>query len=141
MTNEEEIKALAEQWADAVRRRDFDALLEHYAEDVVVFDVPPPLQVKGRDQYRKNMERWLGNFKGSIECEMNELTITATDEIAFAHSLTRISDTMEDGTSSGSWVRATVCYRKFGGRWLVVHEHASLPFDGMTAQSVVDLVP
>ncbi|NUA27677.1 hypothetical protein FCJ59_12890 [Cupriavidus basilensis] len=26
-----------------------------------------------------------------------------------------------------AWVRATVCFRKIAGRWLVVHEHASMP--------------
>ena len=141
MTNQEEIRSLVEKWADAIRRRDFDELKEHYAEDVVVFDVPPPLRVKGRDEYRKNMERWLGNFKGSVECEMAEVEITAGEDVAFVRSLTKVSDRLDESTSSGSWVRATVCYRKIGGRWVVVHEHASLPFNGMTTQSVVDLVP
>ncbi|WP_373887650.1 nuclear transport factor 2 family protein [Cupriavidus basilensis] len=26
-----------------------------------------------------------------------------------------------------AWGRATVCFRKIAGRWLVVHEHASMP--------------
>jgi ketosteroid isomerase-like protein len=29
-------------------------------------------------------------------------------------------------------MRATACFRKIGGRWRVVHEHVSLPFDPET---------
>ena len=31
-------------------------------------------------------------------------------------------------------MRVTVCYRRMGGEWRVVHEHVSLPFDPMTGQ-------
>ncbi|MGO4813113.1 nuclear transport factor 2 family protein [Cupriavidus sp. 2MCAB6] len=31
------------------------------------------------------------------------------------------------GAPQEAWVRATVCFRKIGGQWLVVHEHASVP--------------
>ena len=31
-----------------------------------------------------------------------------------------------------SWIRVTVCYRKVEGRWVVVHEHVSIPFNCMT---------
>ena len=29
-----------------------------YANDVVVFDVRPPLDTRGADAYRQNFERW-----------------------------------------------------------------------------------
>ena len=43
LTAESEIKALIEAWADAVRRHDLPAILAHHDNDIVMFDVPPPL--------------------------------------------------------------------------------------------------
>jgi ketosteroid isomerase-like protein len=39
-------------------------------------------------------------------------------------------------------VRATVCYRRIDGKWMVTHEHLSVPFymDG-SFRAAVDLKP
>ena len=44
---EARIKALLEGWADAVRRHDLPAILAHHDRDIVMFDLPPPLQCRG----------------------------------------------------------------------------------------------
>jgi ketosteroid isomerase-like protein len=36
---------------------------------------------------------------------------------------------MKDGTHSDAKVRVTDVYRKIDGKWLVVHEHVSVPID------------
>jgi ketosteroid isomerase-like protein len=38
-------------------------------------------------------------------------------------------------------MRATVGFRKSGGRWQVVHEHWSAPFDPATGKVMTDLAP
>jgi len=38
-------------------------------------------------------------------------------------------------------VRATVCYRKIDGKWMIVHEHFSVPFDMETLKASLDLKP
>ena len=128
--DETAIRTIVEKWKEAVRARDYDALMSNYAEDVVVFDVPPPIQVKGRDAYRKRWEHWLGGFKGEVGCEMREVEITVSGDLAYLHALTQISDRLAGGTGDGPWVRATVCYAKADGRWLVTHEHVSIPAGG-----------
>jgi uncharacterized protein (TIGR02246 family) len=127
-TAESEIRALIDDWAKAVEARDYDRIIEHYDDNVRVFDVPPPLEARGRDTYRKHWEDWLGTFTGKVKCETQGLELVAGDEVAFAHCLTKISDVADDGTESGSWVRVTVGYKKDEGTWKVVHEHASVPF-------------
>ncbi|HEV2478902.1 MAG TPA: hypothetical protein VGS79_04535 [Puia sp.] len=42
MTNEQQIKALIENWAAAVRSQDIDAILAHHSDDLVMFDVRIP---------------------------------------------------------------------------------------------------
>jgi len=52
-TAESPIKALIEAWADAVRRHDLSGILAHHEQHIVMFDVPPPLQSRGMDEYKK----------------------------------------------------------------------------------------
>ena len=53
-TNDEAaIRRLIESWADAVRRRHFADILRHHSPDILMFDVPPPLQSKRIDAYRR----------------------------------------------------------------------------------------
>ncbi len=35
------IRNVVESWAAAVRRRDFDGILQNHSSDIVMFDVPP----------------------------------------------------------------------------------------------------
>jgi ketosteroid isomerase-like protein len=55
-TAEAEIKTLIEAWADAVRRHDLPAILAHHDDDIVMFDVPPPLQSRGMAAYKKTWD-------------------------------------------------------------------------------------
>jgi uncharacterized protein (TIGR02246 family) len=126
LNNEEAIRKLNDKWAAAVRNKDIDAIMDNYSEDVVVFDVPPPLQEKGRDAYRKHWENWLKNFDGPLECEFKDMQITSGEDVAFLHTLTRVSE-KKSGPDSGSWVRVTVGYRKIEGKWIATHEHVSIP--------------
>jgi ketosteroid isomerase-like protein len=45
--------------AQAIRDKDIDYLMTHYAPDVVAYDVMPPLAVLSAADYRKNFERGL----------------------------------------------------------------------------------
>jgi ketosteroid isomerase-like protein len=39
------------------------------------------------------------------------------------------------------WVRATLCFRKTNGKWVVTHQHLSAPFDPASGQASLDLKP
>jgi len=85
---------------------------------------------------------WFQTFQGSIGCEIHDLSITASDDVAFCHSLNRISGTRTGGDKTDVWVRATIGCRRFDGMWLISHEHASVPFymDG-SDRAAIDLKP
>ena len=52
--NTAQIRALLENWADAVHRGDLDAVLADHSPDIVMFDVPPPEDgVRGITAYRE----------------------------------------------------------------------------------------
>ena len=47
------VRKVVEDWASAVRRRDGPAILRNHSPDILMFDVPPPLQSKGIEAYKE----------------------------------------------------------------------------------------
>ena len=78
-TNTEEIriKALLEAWADAVRRHDVPAILAHHEPDMVMFDLPPPLQCKGIEAYEQTWDLLFRYHKPGTAFDIRELAVTA----------------------------------------------------------------
>jgi len=54
--DEAAIRDVVESWAAAVRRRDFEGILQNHSSDIVMFDVPPPFQSKGIEAYKKTWD-------------------------------------------------------------------------------------
>jgi ketosteroid isomerase-like protein len=113
--------------AQAIRDKDIDAVMAHYAPDVVVYDVMPPLDVRGTDAYRKNFERWFGAMHGFIDYEMKDLRVSMSESHAFCHFLGHVKGTRVGGEKADYWVRVTTCFQKVNGQWMVGHEHVSMP--------------
>ena len=123
--DEAQLRALIKEWAAAVRAKDVDAVMRHYAPDVVVFDVMPPLFVKGVDAYRRNWQGWFDALEGQADFQFVELHLEVSGDLAYCFSVNRLRARYRE--KHDAQTRATVCFRKIDGRWLVVHEHASVP--------------
>jgi ketosteroid isomerase-like protein len=99
-----------------------DGILARHIKDLVMFDVPPPLQSKGIEAYKKTWDlffQYSPGGEGSFNLE--ELKITAGDTVAFCHALLRI------GGGEGPECRLTIGLQKVAGEWLIAHEHHSAP--------------
>jgi ketosteroid isomerase-like protein len=118
-SNENQIRTLVEDWAAAVRARDIEGAVAHHTEDIVMFDVPLPLQSRGIAEYRKTWELFFAHNRGGAgSFEVKHLHITASDTVAYCHAVLTIFDSM---------ARLTMGLRKERGQWLVAHEHHSYP--------------
>jgi PhnB protein len=139
---EAEIRALAEQWADAVRSKDIEGVISYYSPDVRVFGITTPLQYTGADAHRQHWQQMFESFDGPVGCEFRDFELTTAGDVAFATCFNQISGKMKNGQEGGSWVRATVGYERTDGKWLVTHEHVSVPFhmDG-SFRAAIDLKP
>ena len=115
--------------AQAIREKDIEFLMTHYAPDLVVYDVMAPLAVQGSADYRKNFERWFASMRGPIDYEMNDLRISMSESHAFTHCVSHIKGTRTNGEKADYWVRVTTCFQKANGQWLVGHEHVSKPVE------------
>jgi ketosteroid isomerase-like protein len=136
-----EIRALLESLSEALRTKDIDRLMSHYSPDIVYFDVPPPLRFVGSAALRGRFLQWFDSYESSISLEVRDLNILANGDIAVAYWLSRAKGTLKDGREVGAWVRATSCYKRSNDRWLVTHEHISLPIDPQSGSAAWDLVP
>jgi uncharacterized protein (TIGR02246 family) len=141
-TDQAQIRQLMDRWAEALRAKDVDGVMSHYAPDILVFDLAPPLQYRGARAHRKNWEAWFPTFRGPVGYEIHDLSIATSDDVAFCHSFNRITGTRTDNERTDVWVRATFCCRKIDSKWKIVHEHQSVPFymDG-SYRAAVDLKP
>jgi uncharacterized protein (TIGR02246 family) len=140
-TDEDKIRALIDGWAKALRTKDVNGIMSHYAPDFVAFDLAPPLQ-HGADAFSKGLEDWFPTFEGPIGYEIRGLSISAGNDAAFSSSLNRMTGTKSSGEKMDLWVRATFGFRKIGDQWKIAHEHVSVPFhmDG-SFRAAVDLRP
>jgi uncharacterized protein (TIGR02246 family) len=135
------IKRVIEGGVEAVCNKNIEGIMSIYAPEVVSFDIVPPLRYVGADSFRNVWEVVFSSFQGPISYELHDLTITVGDDVAFAHSLNRISGTMNNGLKTNLWLRWTACFRKINGKWLIVHHQNSVPVDLQQGKAVLDLKP
>ncbi|HEY1462763.1 MAG TPA: nuclear transport factor 2 family protein [Terriglobales bacterium] len=121
-----EIRQLIESWAAAVRRKDMDGILRHHAEEIFMFDVPPPFFSKGLAAYENTWPLFFGSSPEPPVFDIRELHITAGTDVAFAVALMRCI-VIERGRASDLDFRVTIGLRKIAGQWTFFHEHHSIP--------------
>ena len=139
--DEAQIRGLIEDRIKAVRAKDIDGAISNYAPDVLSFDVINPLQYFGSDAIRKRLEQWFSSFQGSIGFEIRDLSITVGETVAFSHCLNHVSATTTAGGKLDMWWRETACYRKTDGKWIITHQHSSVPFDVESGKASLGLKP
>ncbi|KUL34226.1 YybH family protein [Actinoplanes awajinensis] len=138
----EEIRKVIEARAALLEKGDVDAIVAYYAPQVVQFTLAPPLrQPAGMDP--AGLAAWIAGFEAPPRREVTQLEITTDGDVAFATSIDSMAATPR-GASEGfrMWYRVTTGLRRIDGRWLITHEHQSVPFemDGSLRASV-DLEP
>ncbi|HKD48796.1 MAG TPA: nuclear transport factor 2 family protein, partial [Rhizomicrobium sp.] len=118
-TDEERIRQLIARSVEAIRAMNLEALKAIYAPDIVSFDVGPDLQNVGAASKLQNWVMAFTVFQPPIGYEVRDLTVIAGDDMAFTHSINRLSGTFKNGngTMTGPWVRNTNVYRKIDGAW------------------------
>ena len=135
------IRQRVDTLVEAVRAMDLEGVKSIYAPDMVSFDIVPPLLHVGAAAKWKNWEDVFTAYQRPLSYEARDLTITVGDDVAFGHSLNRISGTLKTGNKSDYWVRWTSCFRKIDGNWLIAHDRVSVPVDFESGGALLDLKP
>ncbi|GAA3209650.1 YybH family protein [Dactylosporangium siamense] len=126
----EEIREVIEGKAALLQEGDAKAILSHYAPGYVEFSLAPPLRQPVDGQTPAALDAWMAGFEAPPRREVTQLEITADGDVAFATSLDRLTAVPRGSTEGFTlWFRVTLGLRRVDGRWLVTHEHESVPFE------------
>ena len=140
-TDEAEIRRRIDELLVALHAMDLKGVMALSAPDIVSFDIVPQRRHVGAEAKRKNWVDAFAAYQPPLGYEIRDLTITVGDDVAFGHSLNRISGTLQNGRRSESWVRWTACFRKIEGAWLIAHDQVSVPVDFESGRAMLDLEP
>jgi uncharacterized protein (TIGR02246 family) len=122
------IRTLIERWADAVQRQDLETVMADHATDMVMFDVPPPNELRGIKAYRQSWAPFFEYLKQGGLFALERLDVTAGDDVAYATALLRCGTRQELEADPSTRLRLTVGLRKERGHWVIAHEHHSFPW-------------
>ncbi len=138
-----EIEALESSFAAAFNAKDLDAIMKVYVSGpgLFVFDVTPPRQHVGSDDYRKDWQEALAGAKGPIKFEIGDLSVTVDGDVAYGHSIQHMTGTNTKDKPVDVTVRVSDVYRKLKGKWLIVEEHVSVPVDLDTGKADLTSAP
>ena len=135
------IKKVIDDFFAALCEKDVKRMISHYAADAILFDVKPPYQVKGAIAWKHLWEACIGYFPPSFGVELRDLVIHVGGDVALSHYLFRLTGTKPDDPAAQTYIRTTAGYKRINGKWKIVHEHGSVPFNPHTRQVVFSLEP
>lgn len=86
-----EVEAVIRRWERAIQAGDLDSILAQHTEDIVMFDVPEPLQSLGLDSHRRTWDLFFRYGAPHPDLfVIEDLRVTAGHDVAFATGLLRI---------------------------------------------------
>ena len=135
------IRAIFGDRTNALFGKVVDLAVKHFADDVVSYDLDPPLQHVGPDRRRAaGLVRHLGWADRAGRWATSWSRSAAI--IAIARGLGHMTGTKKDGDKVDLWARVTVGSCAARRRWKITHQHTSVPFlmDG-SFKAAVDLKP
>ncbi|MBV9158058.1 MAG: SgcJ/EcaC family oxidoreductase [Acidobacteriaceae bacterium] len=126
-TNESAVRDLLERWAAAVRAKNVSEVLANHSPDFRMFDVPLPFESRGLAAYEDTWKLFYANQPEPIAFDIKWLEVVAGDDVAFAFAHMQCIEPTEKVQRTPLDFRLTVGLRKREGRWMIVHEHHSIP--------------
>jgi ketosteroid isomerase-like protein len=81
MNAERELRDLIDERVRAVRERDSDTLAARPAEDVITFDVLPPLNSRGSQATTEHLQAWFDGYDGPIDYSAHDVQVSADTKI------------------------------------------------------------
>lgn len=142
-TPKNQILALLRAQEKATARGDAAGVVAPLADDLVTYDMPPPLEYRGAGAPMiEGLEQWFATWDGPVTAELSAPTIIVEGDLAVVFGLSRMRGRKKDAGPLDSWNRRTVVLRRANGMWCIVHEHLSYPMkmDG-SGQAATDLKP
>lgn len=131
-SDDTEFKALIERYYAAWNKGNPDAPAEFYAKDadLIFYDIAP-FQYRSWAEYHDGVQKAF--FDQVTELKLipsNDLKVTRRGNVAWTTLSFHLSAKPKAGGAMELDARHTAIWERRGGKWLVVHEHISVPLPG-----------
>lgn len=135
-----EIRGAIEAFRQAVLHKDMGGVGRYYAnsQDLVIFDVVPPLSYVGWDSFRADWQGFFDGFKSISIYDWNDIHVEAANDLGWMHAIVHIVGVLSDGKPLDMTFRDTAIFKRQGRQWVVVHDHGSIPVDFETQKAVMN---
>ena len=121
-------KALMQEILDTWSTMDPSKASSYYSKDPgnVYFDIAP-LKYNGWSEYEKGVAQIFADYS-SLKLTVNDdVGVHRNGKVAWATATFHLDGTHKDGSKDNIDGRWTVVWERSAGKWLIVHEHVSLP--------------
>ncbi|PXY22173.1 SRPBCC domain-containing protein [Prauserella muralis] len=137
---ETEIRREFEEWFASAAAKDLDAVMTKIADDAVSYEHEAPLVHTGAERIREVCRHGFSVADGDFRWDIPDLRVIVRDDIAVTWGLNRMRVDGPAGRHE-SWSRGTRIFQKVGGRWRMIHQHVSFPYDPRSGRAVLDAAP
>ncbi len=115
--------------------KDAKAAMAPYSASVVTFDIMPPLQAVGFERNLETTQTVLDATVGPFTVDYSDINITVDHNHAYGRYIVHVAGKLKDGRQIDMLERTTDVWQKIKGKWLIVHEHNSVPIDMVTGKA------
>lgn len=131
-----DIIALNEALAKSFDNKDIEASLAYYSDDQdALFYEDDTFELKGREALRNYFQAFF--TAADIQQTLGPISVAVDGDVAAAHYTIQLSWRDQSGAHR-ELARYTQILKKSNGKWLIWHEHSSLPYDPSTGKAVFE---
>lgn len=126
-----EFKTLIGRYFAACNSLNLDEEMAFYAKDpgLVFYDLTPPLKYTGWQEYREGIQKaYLHTVLSAKLTPNDDLKATRRGDVAWTTETFHFLVTMKTGQKKDIEARHTAIWEKRGHKWIIVHEHVSVPY-------------
>ncbi|HEY2040559.1 MAG TPA: nuclear transport factor 2 family protein [Edaphobacter sp.] len=125
--NEAALLEIFNRWSKAVRDEDIAAIRANHDPDMLMFDVPPPFQSHGINAYTETWKLFYSSVPKPVKFDFDSIQIHTGEDVAFLSAVGHCRYSTPSGEIVPLDFRLTMGFHKRDGRWMIVHEHHSVP--------------
>lgn len=103
------------------------SVAEFYASGPHVFFDIAPLKYSSWDEYKNGVKKALADYKSARFTVNDDAELHHAGNNVWGTAIVKYEMTHQDGKVEMGNMRWTVVFEKLNGKWLIVHEHVSMP--------------
>lgn len=127
------VQDVLDQYKTAVYNQDIDLFMELYNNSIHIYDSWNTWEITSKTEWKKVIENWFNGLKrdlSTLKVSFEDCVINEDKNIAFIHMSIRFSEFNSHNIEFRHLTnRFTIGLKNIDDKWMIVHEHSSLPID------------